>query len=479
MFNRTQRTIDDLKAQLEEAQALITSLHAEKNAAAAELATARARLANGLASSQAAYEQAEASLATQARLTRENAVLVERLTASQATIGSLEESLRLSNRIFDDLRAEIGDLRQPTVTSIEKSDSVMDQGIEARLAELRTAINALGRQTASDTKAIHDSVKTLVAGARPQGQPDLVAAGQTLRRAMQPPLSPPGTPSKSYFLISSFGRTATQWLVDVINSHPQMIAAHGHDFNADKLSDTGTGAAFVEKLKRSNLHDVSDIDSCFDKIDRSDYLAIGNVHGINFQRILRAPPRRRSYVCCYLTRHPIARILSVYDRWSYESSLIAARQEVFDSFAMSQAPELAKMEPTLAWIEKSYRDKPATNRLLIASIIYVIMNDLPFIGIEQPTFLSERMTSEADYLAIMLKYISGGRIEFSEDFVTAQIERQAVDERGNRLRKQARYQDAYRALPVEHRQLLGLLLQQRNIADYYLGLGYDVTYAVS
>ena len=222
---------------------------------------------------------------------------------------------------------------------------------------------------------------------------------------------------KRYFLVTSYGRTATYWLADSLNKHPDIVCSHG------LLPITSYGERLPQDVTRYHHENESSlarksIDDLFDELEEVELAKVyGNVHGYVayglFSKLATYKPKRAISII-NLTRHPITRIESLANEWCYEctfSSTMRQRQEqmrqqnkvAFD-FAQSNFPH----------IDFSVTE----NSIFLSALLTVIRNDVQELRIDDLLHVPmERMTKDVEYFCWMLQYLTQKGINIESSYL--------------------------------------------------------------
>lgn len=224
-----------------------------------------------------------------------------------------------------------------------------------------------------------------------------------------------------YFFVTSYGRTATVWLTRAINLHPNILCSHGPalapiiarygvPYTSQSVVDAqdSTLQFYAQNLRQILAHLQQ---------QKSDARWIGNVHAFSAQNLwLRAHTELNApfFRTVNLLRHPVTRIDSFWRRWQQERS--------FHS-------------PTTHWIATK-----AIQRLRYRNIIKELRqyHEVPLESFEERAFfyavmqtsiddrdlrtgvrhiVSEKLVSDMEYFASMVKLLMGDSISLSEEYL--------------------------------------------------------------
>ena len=205
-----------------------------------------------------------------------------------------------------------------------------------------------------------------------------------------------------YFLITSYGRTATMWLSKLISEKPDTSVSHGPfpvpcETSADNLPPPAERHRYIQTIGSQSLRQFFAI-----KEKNHPGMAIyGNVHGFTARE---AHHRLREPNCpvssfCNLTRHPIARINSLTNRWTKELSWSP-------SFHLDQNEQLARtpaVHPLLREVLRSTKEDRHLVLTFFRSVYTTLsadMHELAMPGIVN--FRMEDFTTKPSHLAELL-----------------------------------------------------------------------------
>lgn len=277
---------------------------------------------------------------------------------------------------------------------------------------------------------------------------------------------------RAYFIVFSLGRTATQWLVEALNAHDDILATHAMDIGPRKRPSSSLGEAFLKSLKRQRqvAAAVSGVDSAFDLMESAPQKAIGNVHGLDGLPVFENPDSyARSYHVSYMIRHPVLRLRSLVDRWKYEINLDKAlRVEMRDAFdAMRSHHDQANLFDSIDGHDDD-------DWLFAHAVVYLLTGERRYLESAVPHIICERLVSDRDYFAWYLREITGDRVELNSDYLDRVMRMAPVDPRDNSSSSAcAMFQD----WPKWRRDLFAATLERESTQGLYSELGYDTRFA--
>lgn len=277
---------------------------------------------------------------------------------------------------------------------------------------------------------------------------------------------------RGYFIAFSLGRTATQWLVRVLNLHPEILATHAMDISPEKREPASGGESFLQSLERQKaLSDVigNNVDAAFDLLETAEERVVGNVHGLDALVAYEQPDNfRRDYHTSYITRHPIIRLRSLVDRWKYEIDLDEQRRFVM----RQQFEETFNRKGQGAVVGEDQRQDDA-DWLFVHAVNYLFESEARYLRSSIPVIHYERLVSESDYLLWYLRQLTGDRLQFDQALIRSSITLPAVDVRG---RTDAAAAQMYKGWPVWKRRLVDAAVEEVDTRLHYIELGYDTRF---
>jgi len=232
--------------------------------------------------------------------------------------------------------------------------------------------------------------------------------------------------TKAYAIICSMGRTATGWISNAFNLHPQVFFSHGPDLEPTKHlgDDEETMAGAPRILEQMKSFDPIDADGYFDLLEsRGDYVVYGNVHGLTLTEIPESPATfRRHYYACAIVRHPIPRLQSFVNKWNTFLSPGDPRGAFLEleNFRESETAD------TLA---KTYNvGRLDSDAMLFAKAVRTtLFYDKHYLHLGIPIFQMERLVSDAEYFLGLFHDVTSGLVEPTNKYIRALRELEPFD----------------------------------------------------
>ena len=225
---------------------------------------------------------------------------------------------------------------------------------------------------------------------------------------------------KAYALIASTGRTASQWLTDAFNVHPQVFFSHGPDLKPRKVlnaSDDRRRETSRRVIEEINTFDFSDIDRYFDLIEaRGEYVVYGNIHGLSPEGILESPETyRRRYYTCGVVRHPVHRVQSFTSKWLPPSKRLSDLGRLIldpnDSSIGERSYQIVKAYGISHFDDEAF--------IFVKAVKTVLASDKHYALSEMPVFQMERLVTDIDYFLGLFHDATAGLVEPTKQFVDA------------------------------------------------------------
>lgn len=228
--------------------------------------------------------------------------------------------------------------------------------------------------------------------------------------------------ANAYAIIGSMGRTATHWIADAFNLHPQVFFSHGPDFEPRKNVSTEdleiVSARIIQQMKS---FDFSGIDKYFDLLESiGKFNVYGNIHG--FSDIPNAAYQlqndfRRPYYTCAVFRHPVPRVQSFVGKWlSYlrEPADLRATVLGLDEYREKNSAYLEELG-------KAYQVRLFDNEalLFIMALGTTLSYDKKYFLSGVPLFQMERLVGDTDYFLGLFHDVTQGLVEPTVDYVDA------------------------------------------------------------
>lgn len=223
-----------------------------------------------------------------------------------------------------------------------------------------------------------------------------------------------------YFLVTSYGRTATVWLTQALNLHPDILCSHGPSYIPiiTRKNVPYTEASVVDAQNSSPQFHSQTIRQILLRLEEHGNARwIGNVHGFTSRNLwlrgwteLDTPP----YRSVNLLRHPIARADSFWRRWQCERNF----DSPFTRWIASEVTKKLKYQRTIK--ELKYYYNITLESFEERAFFYAVMqmsNDYRDMKLKTAQIISERLVSDMDYFAYTAKLLMGDSISLSNEYL--------------------------------------------------------------
>lgn len=276
--------------------------------------------------------------------------------------------------------------------------------------------------------------------------------------------------SKAYFIISTYGRTATQWLHQVLNQHPEIFCTHSSDLSILPPSPETPQERNIRVSREHEAFAKISLDEYFDKMERlvPGKKAYGNVHGID--ALEDFSPYRRKFTLIHLLRHPIHRVQSLVSRWLHATTYLPEHQERlwlrFQTYA--QDPFIANL------LQEHEVDLKVKANWLFVVAVFRLQQDLKHFQLPIPHVPMERLVKDLDYFFWLLAKITQGQVSLTEEYIDDLYQAQPVDQRNRKVTALEQF-DSW---PEWQKVLFIRAIYVMKSLNYYDILGYDLSFCL-
>lgn len=212
----------------------------------------------------------------------------------------------------------------------------------------------------------------------------------------------------SYFLITSYGRTATLWLATTLAKIEKVAVSHGPLPIPLRKQETNKPTLAEQHAHLSKLSHIT-LDEYLRTVAEAKPKAtcVGNVHAFTAASILarKKTPSQHPITIVNVTRHPITRIDSFAKHWAQEIKSSPAyhsnANRLFWNSGIAQA---------IRQREASLPNSPTTEQVLfLRSVFQALSNDRVEVSLAQGENVPmERLTQDVEALRWLVQKISGG-----------------------------------------------------------------------
>jgi hypothetical protein len=221
-----------------------------------------------------------------------------------------------------------------------------------------------------------------------------------------------------YFLVTSYGRTATYWIASILNKHPDIICNHGpsiidesFDISNDNIPDSYT----LEVHKNKNNFYKMTLDEVFNYIEsKGNALAYGNVHGYAAHSIEKLKNNsKKIFRAINIVRHPVTRIESLYNRILYEAK--------FNYYFKNDFPEKYNtyVNPEVVDFLKNNYDVDIHSikfQIFMFVLFLVVDHDSRDLDTNIYHIQMERITKDMEYFYWVFNYLFENSIIFDKNY---------------------------------------------------------------
>lgn len=288
---------------------------------------------------------------------------------------------------------------------------------------------------------------------------------------------------KCYFVVTSHGWSGSHWLAVTLDTHPEILCFHsalhihsrGGD-SSDKYLKENMHAHGVAVNNRENLS----FDAAFDQVEKRAKDPAKHIFGsVHTYRIRDLPvlqekfPSPRPHMLMNLIRHPVSLVASGYGQlrsfmeWDVYT-VLDVTAILRDNFLF--ASELANRH------RLNLCDSSVQAFLAACQHLHFLARDHQ-IAPEAPTILMERVTTEPDYFAEVVRQLSAGEVECTRAYLEEvfSIGRLNGHAGGEKLDAQARYE---KWEPWQQEAFQNALISSQ-LNNFYREYGYDFSFVRS
>lgn len=278
------------------------------------------------------------------------------------------------------------------------------------------------------------------------------------------------TMSKTYFIISSPGRSATQWTAAAFNKHPDVCLIHGPDTAAQPNCHEPWKERYLRTYRGIPEFERLSTDDFFDRVEQKNpnKLSYGNINGKLAYQI--PTQTARTYRVLHLARHPINRIESNIKHWSEVIYDFECHQQL--SF-LQQRLAAHINDPFLRQLINQHNVDISQKRnwLFIVSVFYLEFDKAHFaLPIQHAPM--ERLTGEPDYFLWFFRRLTGSEVRVDKQFIEEVFSLKPVDRKSTgRI-----VENTFSAWEPWKKRLFEHFVSQNGLPKYYDALGYNVKF---
>ncbi len=279
---------------------------------------------------------------------------------------------------------------------------------------------------------------------------------------------------KKYFIVTSYGRTATYWLADALNSHRDIICNHGL-LPVTSYGDRLEKSLILYQHENESILVSKSFDDLFDDLEKTGLAKVyGNVHGYSactyYFKLATNKPRREIRVI-NLARHPITRIESLANEWLYEStfsSTMCHRLENIRHQNELNKRAFAYVQSAFPHVDLSIKD----NSIFLLALLSVISSDFQELQIEGLLNIPmERLTKDAEYFCFIFSLLTQGSIEIEPKYLHDVI---SSGRKNQHSKAEMSSIEVYEQWAKWKRTVFQLVLKETKSVKLYNHFGYEV-----
>ncbi len=281
---------------------------------------------------------------------------------------------------------------------------------------------------------------------------------------------------KNYFLVTTYGRTASHWLTQALNKHKDISCSHGpFGGNVGPNYEDGSERSLDQIRKEAvKIWNKMSIDEMFSRMEERKSLYYGNIHGYNWSsinaRFLNEDIKRKIKIA-NITRHPINRIVSLVAAWEKEESVSIITTNFYENEFKRFFPIANK------YLEGTYVnfEEKKNRRLFLAAYItlYYDAIDLFIDGLHIPM---ERLTKDPEIFLLLLKYLTNSDLDIDKDFFRSVYSLKRISYTSSEISTSL---DNFVSLPDWTKSFLSNLLVHfdrfYSLGKKYKNLGYEIS----
>lgn len=300
---------------------------------------------------------------------------------------------------------------------------------------------------------------------------------------------------KKYFLVTSYGRTATYWLASFLDRHPDIICSHGPLAVTDSQFMAPQRQQVIRAHNNWDNFNNTTVEQFFDEIEkRGEAKIYGNVHGYTLRglisRYTKEKIRRKIWVS-NLIRHPVTRVESLKNEWCQEISYSPRMRQFLSEYwqtnlkwcqEISYNPELHQSlskswQTDLETVQRELRDvdfDASDNWIFVVALYWAIGHDVNELQMDCVDHIQmERLTSDAELLLHLTNEITQGTLDIKHSLIDEMINSDRYNATSNSKMFPMSVFDSWEQWK---RALFGLAMDQYEAREIYDPVGYDMSF---
>ncbi len=282
-----------------------------------------------------------------------------------------------------------------------------------------------------------------------------------------------GDSIKKYFVVTSYGRTATYWLAFSLNKHPDIVCSHGRLPITSYGERQARDAIVYEHENESSLAEKS-IDDLFDELEEVELAKVyGNVLGYDAYSLLSKLTTykpKRVITIINLTRHPITRIESLGNEWCYEFTFSPTTHQRVQEMRHQNKVVFDVMQSNFPHTDFSVTE----NSIFLSALLNVIRSDVRELRIDDVLHVPmERMTKDVEYFCWMLGILTQKAINIESSYLYDVI---SSGRKNQHSKAEKSSIEQYELWDEWKRVIFKVMLDAHKAEGLYERFGYDLSF---
>jgi len=285
-----------------------------------------------------------------------------------------------------------------------------------------------------------------------------------------------------FFIVTSHGWSASHWFAVALDTHPEVFCFHSAlhlHARGDDTSEEHLKNITKDHSQAVNSREDLSIDVAFDQImDRAKDPKIrifGNVHTYRLRDLPALKekfPAPREHRVMNLIRHPVSlinsgfgqlRTFAEWDIFTLVESVASLQINLFELDRTVKKHKLNLTEPNV------YMFMGACQHL------YHLARD-QHIGPESPTIIMERLTTDTEYYAEIIRGLTAGEIECSKEYLNEVFALGAKNKHAQNKKSTNTPAQQFAAWDSWQRDVFLIAFRDSGLKDLYARHGYDFSF---
>lgn len=274
------------------------------------------------------------------------------------------------------------------------------------------------------------------------------------------------------FIITCAGMSGSKWLAHSINQHSHVSCSHSaglyNIYNRDYDKKELENILAIEREQFSNKRTIKNV---IDDIDKENSLLNGNVHSYRLYRLKEAMryDNTKNNTIANLIRHPLSVTLSRTAMFNQMAEHDVSVQKKIKNTYLNNKNTFQKYVDEYHLDINDYKILSYFDALVGLHKLHQevnLYNDVFHIQIEK--------TKEYSYFREIIEYISGGKLEADEDYLSTIIKSPVLNSHTHLMADTLN--DKYNNLLDWEKELFLIFIEKSNIYKSYEKLGYDFNF---